>query len=191
MKYLKFFDSLSHSSSPHRVGLIEATFDRLDSYFQQKKISATTYQSTEIGSGSFDFISPKLIRNYDVCIIDVPSSDLYHKTSLIAEEARSISSCDDFKPVFRKYLKQAPTDVIFVLNIDIFDSIEVAISLLLDLRPQLPQAAFVICSSHFSKNDFSKQRMSIADTSLRLPCSSVALAIAIEGAIRNKRSVYG
>lgn len=127
-----------------------------------------------------------MIKNYDVCIIDEQQSDLYRKIIRLAGQAKSITFCSDIEPMIAKYLNQTTTDVIFIVNIDIFDGVDIAINLLLEIRPQLPRAAFVICSKQFSTNDFSKQRISIADTSIRLPCSDAALAIAIEGAIRNK-----
>ena len=73
----------------------------------------------------------------------------------------------------------------FFIDLDVFDDLAEAVTVLMNFRRLTPVIPTVIVSHSFKRCDFSTERMYLADVSLRLPSTSAALDLALELAPKN------
>jgi CheY-like chemotaxis protein len=139
------------------------------------------------GSDSFDLITPHLISDRDILVVEEGFGPLYGSVKSVATAALSVSRFDNFERAFNSALSRRTSATLLVVDIDMFADMAEAVERLLALKQALPQVPVVICSTTFSTNNFSLQRRAIADASLRLPSCDVTLALAIESGIQNSQ----
>jgi hypothetical protein len=153
----------------------------------EKQGTALLEHALDFETSSFDLISPNLIHNSVIYVVDYPSGDLPAGVSDVAAAAISVLTFDSFGAALRMLARDMHSNVVLVVNIDVFPDLEDAIENLLGAKNMVSTVPIVICSKAFSVNNFSLQRRAIADSSLRLPCNDVSLALAIESGIMNNR----
>ncbi|MBR2655611.1 MAG: hypothetical protein IKD58_03820 [Loktanella sp.] len=136
----------------------------------------------------FDLISPHLIDNSDVYVVDQISGALFHKVDTVAAASRSVAAFENLADALMLASQNMQSNVILIVNIDIAGDLDSIVEQLLAARVELPEMPVIICSETFSTNDFTAQRRAIADSSLRLPSSDTWVALAIESGISNNQT---
>lgn len=81
----------------------------------------------------------------------------------------------------------AQQQLILILDLDAFGDLEEAIDWLLDLRSHRPEVVVLAASADFRSDDFSRERLAIADASLKLPASRSRLMSGLISALNNHR----
>jgi hypothetical protein len=141
----------------------------------------------DTATASFDLIAPELIEDTAIYIVDQTGGTLYPKVSNVAVTAKSIETFASLEDAAEAAMDTLHESVALLLNIDLIVDMNDAVEQLIAVKLALPDVPVIICSSTFSKNNFSLQRRAIADASLRLPCTDVSLALAIESGILNNK----
>lgn len=145
-------------------------------------------------TASFDLIAPELIEDRTIYIVDqtggtlYPKVSKYPKVSNVAATAKSFETFASLEDAAEAAMDKSHDSVALVLNIDLIVDMNDAVEQLIAVKLALPDVPVIICSRTFSKNNFSLQRRAIADASLRLPCTDVSLALAIESGILNNKN---
>lgn len=139
-------------------------------------------------TASFDLIAPELIEDSAIYIVDQTGGSLFSKVSSVAVTADSVETFASIDAAVEAAVENTHDNVALVLNIDLIADMQDAVERLIAIKTALPDVPVIICSRTFSKNNFSRQRRAIADASLRLPCTDVSLALAIESGILNNKS---
>lgn len=147
--------------------------------------------SSDATHASFDLIAPDLIDDSAIYIVDQSGGTLSAKVSHVALTAKSVTSFASIDAAVATAMDNPDENVALVLNIDLIADMHDAVEQLLAVKLALPDVPVIICSRTFAKNNFSLQRRAIADASLRLPCTDVSLALAIESGILNNKSRGG
>jgi len=149
-----------------------------------------TQQPTRAPAGSitFDLIDPDLINARDVYVVDYEDGLLFDQVDLVAIGAASVEARSNVEDVFSTIISMPADNLLVVVNIDTVGDIDQAVDSLFALKTARPDIPVVIASATFQKNNFTSQRRSIADASVRLPCSCAALADAIEAGVLNSKS---
>ena len=137
---------------------------------------------------SFDLLTPHLIDDSDICIVDHRGGDLLPIVANVAAAAKSVASLDSVAAAVSRKINNVHAKTILIINIDIFADMGDAVEELLAAKTKLPFVPVIICSRTFAKNNFTLQRRAIAGASLRLPCNDVSIALAIESAIINTQT---
>ena len=145
----------------------------------------------DTATASFDLIAPELIEDSAIYIVDQTGGTLYHKISNVAVTANSVKPFASIEDAVETAVKNPHDNVVLVLNIDLIADMHDTVEQLIAVKVALPDVPVIICSRTFSKNNFSLQRRAIADASLRLPCTDVSIALAIESGILNNKSRRG
>jgi len=140
---------------------------------------------TPTTSTSCDLISSDLIENRDVYVIDFEDGLLFDQVDDVAFWAASVRQVATIETLMSMILTSSADDVLVVVNIDTINDTETAVESLIALKLACPNVPVVIGSATFSKNNFTHERRAVTDASVRLPCSSVTLALAIESSVSN------
>lgn len=152
----------------------------------RRNVAPQTYD-LPVGPVTCDLIAPGLIDARDIYVVDFQDGSLFEQVDDIALWAASVTQVADIDTVMAMVLPQSPQDVLVVINIDTMDGTDNAVESLMALKLACPDVPVVIGSATFSKNNFTQQRRAITDASVRLPCSSAALALAIESSVMNSQ----
>jgi len=136
-------------------------------------------------SFSCDLIDPALIADKIIYVVDASSGSLTQQTRHVASSALAVVRLDDLNTAVDLMLDDDSDDMALVVNIDLTAELEMTLDELYELKYLFPEVPVLLCSSNFARSNFSLQRRAIADSSLRLPCSSAALALAIEATVQN------
>jgi hypothetical protein len=136
-------------------------------------------------SVSCDLIDPALIANRTIYVVDNGAGSLLDQTRKVAAAAQGVVRLNDLDTAVDLMLDRDGADMALIVNIDLTAELEMAVDELYELKHLFPEVPVLICSSNFARSNFSLQRRAIAEASLRLPCSSAALALAIEAAVHN------
>lgn len=139
------------------------------------------------GRTTCDLIAPGLVDARDVYVVDSENGSLFEQVDNLVVWAASVKRVTDIDSVMAMVLPEAPEDVLVIVNIDTMQDIDSAVESLIAFRLVCPYVPVVIGSATFSKNNFTQQRRPITDASVRLPCSSAALALAIGSSVVNSR----
>jgi hypothetical protein len=133
---------------------------------------------------SFDLIAPHLIKARKIYVVDFRDGVLISEIYAVASWATSITLIADIDAVIDTITGKLAQDVLVVVNIDTLADIDKAVDRLLVLKAVCPHVPVVIGSTTFARHNFTQQRRAITDASVRLPCSSGALALAIEASLQ-------
>lgn len=134
--------------------------------------------------GAFHLISPHLLRDREVHVVERPGNGLFTEALGVASAALDLRWQGSLADLSAS-LSGRRTNPVVVVDIDAFQSTSEAVDGLLALRAAYPRAAVVIGSAFFARHDFSGERRAIADASIRLPIGRAAMALAISSAIAN------
>lgn len=160
------------------------------SLFGVKKISQTksetTYAIRPSKSITFDLIAPDLIDAREVYVVDYEDGLLFDQVDLVAAAAVSVSSVPNVETLLLTVLSKVADNALVVINVDTVGDTDEAIESLMGLKMLCPDLPVIICSTKFSRNNFTQERKIIADASVRLPCSCAALALGIEAGLQNR-----
>lgn len=134
-----------------------------------------------------DLIAPGLVDTRDVYVVDFENGSFFEQVDNTVVWAASVTRVADIDSVMALVLPEAPEDVLVIVNIDTMPDMESAVESLIAFKLACPAVPVVIGSATFAKNNFTQQRRAITDASVRLPCSSAALALAIGASVENSR----
>lgn len=165
--------------------VIRSAMALIDGEAVMRRNVAPQIHDLPVGQATFDLIAPCLIDARDIYVVDFQDGSLFEQVDDIASWAASVTQVADIDTVMAMVLPQPPQDVLVVINIDTMDGTDNAVESLLALKMACPDVPVVIGSVTFSRNNFTQQRRAITDASVRLPCSSAALALAIESSVMN------
>lgn len=136
------------------------------------------------GGDDFDLVSPK-VRGRDILIVADRTRGLWNRAGVFDGIARSVSRSPELREVLAGRNESLDRRSVLVIDIDSFESLQEAVRALHSFRRRRPEIPVLIASATLARNDFSTERCSIADASLRLPCTSVSLALGVGAAVAN------
>lgn len=135
---------------------------------------------------TFELIARDAVGDRDILVLDDRSGFISDRAPVIGRVARSVAFATSTEATLEAIAgRKGNDDLLLVIDIDSFDSASRAVTCLSEFRRRKPAIPVVIASRDFARNDFSTERAAIADASLRLPCTSVSLALGVGAAVAN------
>ncbi|MBR2655617.1 MAG: hypothetical protein IKD58_03850 [Loktanella sp.] len=184
----------SANTPTHRLGpqplwrsVLRSVIALIDGETVTRRNIASQSSDLPMAPATCDLIAPSLVHARDIYVIDFDDGSLLEQVDEVALWAASVTQVADVDTVMALILPESPEDVLVIINIDTMGDTENAVERLLALKLACPDVPVVIGSATFSRNNFTQQRRAITDASVRLPCGSAALALAIESSVMNSK----
>jgi hypothetical protein len=130
---------------------------------------------------------PIALRDTSIYIVSKNDSFIWHKAHSLIGDCSKIVFHDAEDPSFT--ISFSRDDYVLVVDIDVFECLDDAIDWLLKVRSINSSVPIAILSEKFTYDDLTLQRSTIADVSVRTPCTVKFLKGAIAQAIENN-SIY-
>lgn len=135
-----------------------------------------------------DYILGPRVPHKSIVVLAAECSMLHEQIGWLSSHTREVKCCTDPGLAHFAVRKGPGHECILVVDLDLFEDLDEATDFLINLREEEPELAAVIASVGFSSNDFSLERVLIADASVRLPTSRVTLGLAMSAAVSNNRN---
>ena len=140
-----------------------------------------------------DAIASKGLKEAVVLVVAARDSALLEHVSWLQEATRFVGTVESYDQAIALFANEPNLPRLLIVDIDVFDNIAVDIDRMLNFRRQVPGVSVVIASTDFARHDFSVERAPVADVSLKLPVSRVALTLGLGVAFSNmsSRAAFG
>ncbi len=128
------------------------------------------------------------LAQYDVVTIHNSQSAIESLVYWLGGKAAATRSYSDPEMGIYALVAERKSDVLAIIDIDLFEDVEEAVALLSFLRQVRPEIPVLILSHFFARHDFGAERETIADCSMRLPATRTSLCDAIDVALGRARA---
>lgn len=155
-----------------------------------RSIPPSNRDQSENMATSFDLVTPELLEDRIVVVVSRNGNRLYDLARMVALSAIDTVTTPNFEEAERLVNSIGEENAFLIVDIDGIDGPVSVVDLLIDLRAWAPRTPIIIGSKTFRRHDFTLARSAIADTSVRLPCDHVTLALAVESAVQNNWSRF-
>lgn len=131
----------------------------------------------------------QLCRDRAFFVVEGPGGDISRHLHWMKQLASSLTIVDSLAQL-QQQKPYGLDGAVVMIDIDQFEDTVEAVDAIQRFRSEYRMTPVIIGSDHFAQHDFSSERRSIADASVKLPVSRAALTVAISSAIMNNHDIY-